>query len=186
MTFIHARKTAHAGFDGAMISIEDQDRSLWDKAAISTATKMVQTALALRLLGPYQIQAAIQAVRSEADSFAQTGWAEILGLYKTLMKFDGSAVVRLNWCVALSFVKGPKVALVESAKLDDELACYQSYHAARAAFFEAAGEYGEAVRSYQKAIDLSENSSAASFLIPKQCEAKKRPSNCSAFSPTGR
>jgi RNA polymerase sigma-70 factor (ECF subfamily) len=173
MTLIHARKAARALPDGTMISIEDQDRSLWDHDAIKGALSIVKTALSRRELGPYQIQAAIQAVHSEAVSLAETDWVEILGLYNALITYDRSAVVRLNWCVALSYVKGAQAALVASADLATELEAYQPYHAARAAFHRAAQMYEEADISYQRAIDLSENASEARFLDAKRRGAKK-------------
>ena len=173
MTLIHARKSARAASDGRMIAIEDQDRGLWDNDAISSALKGVKKALGRGAPGPYQIQAAIQAVHSEAVSFEDTGWREILGLYEALMQYDASAVVRLNWCVALSFVKGPKAALSASGDLAQELDRYQPFHAARAAFFQMAGAYRDADASYQRAIDLCDNVSAVAFLDAKRHAAKK-------------
>ncbi len=173
ISLIHARKAARVGPDGAMISIEEQDRALWDRLAINDATDGLKTALGRQTPGPYQIQAAIQAVHAEAVSFAHTGWPEILGLYKALMKYDASAVVRLNWCVALSYVKGPKAAITASADLAKDLASYQPFHAARAAFFRAAGDFTAADAAYLRAIELSENASEAAFLEAKRRCAKK-------------
>ena len=173
MTLIHARKSARALPDGTMISIEDQDRKLWDRDAILDGLKGVKAALNRSAPGPYQVQAAIQAVHSEAESFSATGWAEIMGLYEALMRYDGSAVVRLNWCVALSFVKGAEAALNASSELCEDLDRYQPYHAARAAFYGAAGRFPEADVAYARAIELSENGSDARFLDAKRREAKK-------------
>ena len=173
MTLIHARKSARALPDGTMISIEDQDRGLWDEKAISNGLKGVKTALNRHELGPYQVQAAIQAVHAEAESFAATGWAEIMGLYGALMQYDASAVVRLNWCVALSFVNGAEAALNASGELAADLDQYQPYHAARAAFYRAAGKFEDADFAYGRAIELSENGSDARFLDAKRREAKK-------------
>lgn len=173
MTLIHARKDARASADGTMVSMEDQDRTLWDHDAIKEGLAIVKTALGRGDPGPFQIQAAIQAVHSEARSFADTGWIEIMGLYEALMDYDASAVVRLNWCVALSFVKGPEAALTASAPLGAELAGYQPYHAARAAFFRTVQQYKAALTAYDKAIALSDNASAAAFLETKRRGTKK-------------
>lgn len=186
MLFIHARKAARAHPDGVMISIEDQDRSLWDQSGITEAIGLVHRALARNTFGPYQIQAAIQAVHSEAETYHQTEWGEILGLYKALMTFDASAVVRLNWCVALSYVKGADAALSASADLERELSEYQPYFAARAAFFRKALCFEDANAAYLRAIELSENNSAARFLELKRLEAKKEAEQLLGLSPTGR
>ncbi len=186
MSLIHARKAARATPDGGMISIEDQDRSLWDKAAIEPACALVKRALGRGVPGPYQIQAAIQAVHSEADTFQSTGWPEIVGLYEALMQFDASAVVRLNWCVALSFVQGPEAAIRASADLGQDLEAYQPYHAACAAFYRAAQRFEEADACYARAIGLSKNHSEAVFLDRKRREAKKEAEQMLGLSPTGR
>ena len=96
MTLIHARKAARSGADGAMVSIEDQDRSHWDSAAIAEGISVLKRALGRHSVGPFQVQAAIQAVHSEAETFEATGWGGIMGLYEALLQYDASAVVRLN------------------------------------------------------------------------------------------
>ncbi|MEJ6709270.1 MAG: hypothetical protein QNK92_10820 [Amylibacter sp.] len=115
----------------------------------------MKTALNRRGPGPYQVQAAIQAVHAEAESFAATGWTEILGLYGALLQYYGSAFVRLNWCVALSFVKGADAALTASGEFAADLDNYQPYHAERAAFYRAAGWFEDADAAYGRAIELS-------------------------------
>ncbi|GGA10318.1 RNA polymerase sigma factor [Neptunicoccus cionae] len=173
MLMIHARRHARATPDGALIPIEDQDRTAWDQPMIAQGIKLIETSLLRGSLGPYQLQAAIQAVHSEALHFHTTRWHEILGLYDLLVQFDGSAIVKLNRCVALSYVDGPEAALQSSQDLDVELAEYQPYHAARAAFYHRAKRHSLAVQSYDRAIDLCDNNSATAFLVEKRRDAKK-------------
>lgn len=173
MVMIHARRHARAQADGALIPLEDQDRTAWDQPLIAQGVGLVEQALRRGPLGPYQIQAAIQAVHSEAQTFEATRWDEILGLYGLLLRFDGSAIVKLNRCVALSYVAGPDAALAASQDLHPELADYQPFHAARAAFYHRAKLYAEALQSYDRAIELCENRSAAGFLEKKRRGTKK-------------
>ncbi|PLS20764.1 RNA polymerase sigma factor [Amylibacter cionae] len=173
MLMIHARRRARSTASGAMVPIEMQDREVWDRPMIMQGIKLIETALQRAPLGPYQLQAAIQAVHSEAQNFDATRWDEILGLYDLLVQFDGTAIVKLNRCVALSYVDGPEAALRASRELSGELAEYQPYHAAQAAFYHRAKHYPEAVHSYDRAIELCDNRSAVAFLDEKRRGAKK-------------
>ena len=173
MLMIHARRHARALADGTLIPLEDQNRATWDQGLIAQGIGLIEQALRRRPLGPYQLQAAIQAVHSEAQTFEATRWDEILGLYTLLLGFDGSAIVRLNRCVALSYVEGPDGALAASAELQTDLADYQPFHAAQAEFYRRAKRFDHAVQSYDRAIELCENRSAAAFLEEKRRGTKK-------------
>ena len=173
MILIHARRQARALADGTFVALEDQDRGLWKVAEIERGQAVVKQALGRGQTGPYQFQAAIQAVHSEAESFDQTGWREILGLYTLLLHHDDSLVIQVNRAVALSFVDGPEAALRDLAPLAEDLDKYQPFHAARAEMFRKAGAFADADTAYERAIALCDNQSAAAFLTAKRLATKK-------------
>src|SRR5262249_9979756 len=106
-----SRRTARMTPSGELITLEDQDRSLWNRAQIAEGARLIQRALAAGH-GPYAIQAAIGAVHAEAASAAETDWAEIVGLYDVLLRSDPSPVIELNRAVAVAMRDGPGAGLV--------------------------------------------------------------------------
>jgi RNA polymerase sigma-70 factor (ECF subfamily) len=161
-----SRRPARAGTDGRLITLEEQDRRLWNRERIESGTRLLERALAMRRPGPYQVQAAISGVHARSASHATTDWREITLLYRKLYELQPSPVVRLNEIVALSFAEGAHAGLTALAQIErfPVLERYQPYHAARADLLRRAGRHAEAAAAYRRAIDLSENAAEKAFL----------------------
>ncbi|GAA2631524.1 RNA polymerase sigma factor [Streptomyces vastus] len=151
MLLTDARRTARTGPHGELIPLDEQDRGLWDKAAIEEGVALVTRALSQRRPGPYQLRAAIAAVHDEADSPDSTDWPEILGLYDILVHLVPSPVERLNRAVAVAMVHGPMAGLDELASLEGELASGHRLDAVRAHLLERAGDPAAARAAYESA-----------------------------------
>ena len=161
-----SRRPARADADGRLITLEEQDRSLWSRERIESGTRLLERTLALRRSGPYQIQAAISAVHARSASHTTTDWREITLLYRKLYELRPSPVVRLNEIVALSFAESAEAGLDALRQIErfSVLERYQPYHAARADLLRRAGRHAEAAAAYRRAIDLSENAAEKAFL----------------------
>ncbi|GAB3007561.1 sigma factor-like helix-turn-helix DNA-binding protein [Streptomyces pseudoechinosporeus] len=151
MLLTDARRAARTGPHGELIPLDEQDRELWDKAAIEEGVALVTRALSQRRPGPYQLRAAIAAIHDEADSPDGTDWHEILGLYDVLVHLVPSPVERLNRAVALAMVHGPKAGLAELDALTPELATGHRLDAVRAHLLERAGDPEAARAAYESA-----------------------------------
>ncbi|MFF2654546.1 RNA polymerase sigma factor [Streptomyces sp. NPDC058045] len=151
MLLTDARRTARTGADGELIPLDEQDRGLWDKAAIEEGVTLVTWALSQRRPGPYQLRAAIAAVHDEADSPDSTDWPEILGLYDVLVHLVPSPVERLNRAVAIAMVHGPKAGLAELDALAPELITGHRLDSVRAHLLERAGDPEAARAAYESA-----------------------------------
>ena len=137
-----ARRAARTGADGSLISLAEQDRSLWDTDAIREGVGLVERALASGPLGPYRLQAAIAAVHAEAPSAEDTGWREIVALYELLERVAPNPMVTLNRAVALGMAHGPEAGLqlLDTLAGDERVAGHHRYFAVRAHLLELAGE----------------------------------------------
>jgi len=157
MLLHESRRPARASASGEVVLLADQDRSLWNRAQIADAVRLVEGALASRRFGPYTIQAAIAAVHAEAPSAEATDWPQIAGLYDVLMEMDPSPVVELNRAVAIAMRDGPAagVALIDAILARGELADYHFAHAARADLCRRLGRTAAARDSYEKALALT-------------------------------
>jgi RNA polymerase sigma-70 factor (ECF subfamily) len=164
MLLHHSRSAARLGSDLEIISLEEQDRSLWDKAAIAEGTQIVSAVLESGQPGPYQLQAAVSALHSEATSLETTNWPEIALLYGYLAQIQPNPVFELNRLVAISYADGPEKALPQLDDLSKKLANYQPFHATRADILRRSGDVDGAILDYQSAINLSENASERRFL----------------------
>jgi RNA polymerase sigma-70 factor (ECF subfamily) len=162
MLLTESRRTARTGPDGRLVLLADQDRDLWDEALISEGQALVKRCLRRNQPGPYQIQAAISAVHSDAPSAAATDWSQILALYDQLLACSPTPVVALNRAVAVAEVSGPALALSLVDELD--LDGYYLYHAIRADLLRRLGRDAEAADSYQTAFDHAHNSAERDFL----------------------
>jgi RNA polymerase sigma-70 factor, ECF subfamily len=158
MLLTEARRPARTGAAGELVPLPEQDRDRWDAALVEEGKAIVRRCLARNQPGPYQIQAAINAVHSEAP----TDWAQILALYDQLLAFTPSPVVALNRAVAVAEVHGPAAALelVDELELDG----YHVFHAVRADLLRRLGRDTEAARAYEAAIARSENAVEREFL----------------------
>jgi RNA polymerase sigma-70 factor, ECF subfamily len=165
MLLIQSRRPARTDRDGPVL-LADQDRSLWDRTLVAEGQGLVRRCLALNRPGPYQIQAAINAVHSDAASAEATDWRQILALYDQLMAMAPSPVVALNRAVAVAEVEGPGAALA----LVDGLALpgYHLFHAIRAELLARLGRCVEAVEAYDAAIGRTENVAERKLLLGKR------------------
>src|SRR5207249_2012188 len=151
MLLVESRRAARTTPDGDLVRLVDQDRSRWDRALIAEGQAIVRRCLRINRPGPYQIQAAINAVHSDAPSAAATDWRQILQLYDQLLTLAPSPVVALNRAVAVAEVAGPEAALaiVDSLPLGD----YYLWYAIRADLLARSGRATEAVEAYAAAIE---------------------------------
>ena len=150
-----ARRPARTAADGSLVLLPDQDRSLWDQGLIAEGHDLVRACLRRNQPGPYQIQAAINAVHTDAASPEETEWTQILALYDQLLAWTPTPVVALNRAVALAQVAGPAAGL--EAIEDLELEAYHPYHSVRADLLGRLGREDEARDVYETAIALTDN-----------------------------
>ncbi len=158
MASTNARRRARLDAKGNQILLADQDRKLWDRAAISEASSLLERALRRRRPGPYQIQAAISCLHSLAPSDKETDWSQILSLYNMLQDRHPSPVVSVNRAVALSKVAGPQAALASIEQIRG-VERWHLYWAAKADFLRQLARTAEAVDSYRMALTLEMNES---------------------------
>ena len=153
MLLTDARRVARAGPRGELIPLADQDRSLWNRAAIAEGTALVTDALSRAPLGPYQLQAAIAAVHAEAQRAEDTDWPQIAKLYELLAATWPSPVVTLNQAVAVAMVDGPRagLAMLEALDDDDRMTEHHRLGAVRAHLLEMAGDTDAARAGYRAA-----------------------------------
>ncbi|MFJ6675962.1 RNA polymerase sigma factor [Actinosynnema sp. NPDC091369] len=166
MLLTEARGAARTGPDGILVPLAEQDRSRWDRAAIAEGTDLITRTLAAHPVGPYQVQAAIAAVHSEAATAADTDWPQVLALYDVLHRLAPSSVAALNRAVAVAEVHGPRVAL---DLLDDlgrgVLAGHHRLLAVRAHLLERAGDADAASEAFRQAARLAGNVAEQRFLL---------------------
>jgi RNA polymerase sigma-70 factor (ECF subfamily) len=161
MLLAESRRPARVA-NGALVLLADQDRTRWDRALIAEGQALVRACLRRHQPGPYQIQAAINAVHSDAASAGLTDWSQIVQLYDQLMSFDPGPVVALNRAVAVAEVSGAAVALALVDELD--LDAYYLYHAIRADLLRRLGRNQEAARAYESAAARTDNAAEQEFL----------------------
>jgi len=166
LLLIEARRDARTRPDGTVILLSDQDRSLWDAALISEGQELVRRCLRRNQPGQYQIQAAINAVHSDARGQEDTDWRQVLALYDQLLAVSPTPVVALNRAVAVAEVHGPAIALaaIEDLELDD----YHLYHAARADLLARLDRREEARDAYVRASELTTNTAEKQLLDSKR------------------
>jgi RNA polymerase sigma factor (sigma-70 family) len=158
MLLTDARRAARATPDGALVPLTEQDRRRWDRQLIAEGTALLEQTLATsRALGPYQLQAAIAAVHDEADTVADTDWAEILALYELLYKVSPGPMVALGRAVAIAMVHGPEAGLAATGELAGPLGKHHRYHAVRGHLHEMAGDTTAAASDYRTAARYATN-----------------------------
>ena len=157
-----SRRAARTTPDGAIVLLPDQDRTRWDRALVAEGQAIVRELLRRNTPGPYQIQAAINAVHSDAPTAADTDWGQVLQLYDQLLAVAPSPVIALNRAVAVAEVEGPApaLALVDALDLDG----YHLFHATRAELLARLGRTGEAAEAYDRALALSTNAAEHALL----------------------
>jgi RNA polymerase sigma-70 factor (ECF subfamily) len=162
MLLVEARRAARTTADGHLVRLGNQDRGLWDPALIAEGQAIVRRCLQRNEPGPYQLQAAINAVHSDAASAAQTDWWQILQLYNQLQAQTPTPVVELNRAVAVAEVEGPDAALTLVDRLD--LGGYHLFHAVRADLLRRLGRSSEAAEAYGAAIARTDNAAERELL----------------------
>ena len=162
MLLLNARRAARTTSDGGLVLLADQDRSLWDRDQIAEGQSLVRQCLKRNQPGPYQLQAAINAVHSDAAQPANTDWRQILALYGQLLAMEPTPVVALNRAVALAEVEGPAAGLAAVDVL--ELGRYYLFHAVRADLLRRLGRNTEAVAAYRAAQERTDNDAERDFL----------------------
>ena len=151
--------------DGSLILLRDQDRAMWDRTMIEEGMAIVRACLRRNQPGPYQIQAAINAVHADAASIESTDWSQILALYDQLLALAPTQVVAMNRAIALAEVQGPEAAL---AIIDDlDLDGYHLFHATRADLLRRLGRLDEAALAYARAATLAGADAERAFLLQR-------------------
>lgn len=151
----HARADARLDDAGDLILLEDQDRSRWRRDLIDEGAAVLEAAMRRRTVGPYQLQAAIAALHSEASDFVSTDWRQIAALYGVLVQVDPSPVVRLNAAVAISFAHGPEHGLAALDEIDGaQIPRPHLLHAARGELLVRAGRPAAARPEFERALEL--------------------------------
>lgn len=176
MLLTDARREARSAPDGAIIALDQQDRSRWDRATITQGVELVSRALRRGPTGPYQLQAAIAAVHDEAPGAEQTDWPQILALYDVLQRIAPNPMVALNQAVALAMVHGPRAGLerVEALSHDPRLSDHHRLHAVRAHLLERAGEASSAVAHYLRAAERTSSIPERNYLMTRAAHLRDR------------
>ena len=164
MLLQHARAPARLDTGGAIVLLEDQDRTLWDRELIAEGLALVDQAVRHRRPGPYQVQAAIAALHSRAARAQDTDWAEIDLLYATLERLQPSPVITLNRSVAVAKLKGPEAALEMIEPLAARLSGYFHFYGAKGAYLQQLGRIEEARDAFQHAISLAGSAAEAAHI----------------------
>ncbi|MFI7211219.1 RNA polymerase sigma factor [Micromonospora maritima] len=162
MLLVEARRAARTGPGGVPVPLPEQDRDRWDRALVADGQDLVRRCLRRGRPGPYQIQAAVNAVHADAATAADTDWTQILALYDQLAACAPGPVVALNRAVALAEVRGPAAALAEVDRLD--LAGYHVWHVVRADLLRRSGRPVQARAAYEAAIAGTANAAERAFL----------------------
>ena len=154
-----SRREARINEDGELVTLEDQDRSRWDRREIEEGLRLIEAALRLGRVGNYQLQAAVAALHVEAKTAGETDWPQIVALYKELMRINSSAIVALNHAAAVAMSEGLEkgLTLIEEAGASGKLDHYYLFHAARADLLRRLNRLPEAANAYTRALSLTTN-----------------------------
>ncbi|HEY7642785.1 MAG TPA: RNA polymerase sigma factor [Steroidobacteraceae bacterium] len=178
-----SRRHARVDAGGALVTLEEQDRSAWDREQIDEGLALVELALNLGDPGPYQIQAAIAALHGQATAAAQTDWPQIAALYAELAKLNPSPIVLLNRAVAIGMCEGPErgLLMIDSLGVSGALAEYYLLHAARADLLRRSSRLEAAAEAYRRALALTANETERRYLQRRLTELG--PTGATAKSP---
>lgn len=166
MLFQHARHRARLASDGSLLSLEEQNRDLWDSAQIQEADRLLREILPRADIGRFTLQAAIAGLHADAKHFAHTDWREILAFYDLLLRRHPSPIVALNRAVVVSRISGPNAALKLMQELHQagSLSDYRLFHVFHADLLRQLGNNDAAEQSYHRALALTPQSSERAFL----------------------
>jgi RNA polymerase sigma factor (sigma-70 family) len=166
MLLTDARRGARTGAEGQLIPLDEQDRTRWDRALIEQGVELISATLPKQRVGPYQLQAAIAAVHGEANSTAETDWAQIVALYEVLENLADNPMVTLNRAIAVAMVDGPEAGLQALAPLDADARMREHHRlaAVRAHLHERAGDVERARELYARAASLTTSQPEQEYL----------------------
>jgi RNA polymerase sigma factor (sigma-70 family) len=169
MILTDARRPARTGPNGELIPLDEQDRTLWDRAAIAEGVALVTRTLSNGSIGAYQLQAAISAVHDEATRAEDTDWPQILALYSLLKRLSDNPMVTLNHAIATAMVHGPSAALqlLKPLDRDDRMAGHHRLDAVRGHLFEMIGDRSAAIAHYRKAAERTTSIPERNYLLTK-------------------
>ena len=161
-----SRREARANAAGELVPLEEQDRTIWHQDQIADGLQVIERALRLGRIGPYQLQAAIAAVHAEAKTPDQTDWKQIAALYRELMRIYDSPIIELNRAVAVAMSEGFEkgLALIDKLGESGDLDSYYLYHAARADLLRRLGRTASALQAYDRALALTTNAVERRYL----------------------
>ncbi|HXJ41710.1 MAG TPA: DUF6596 domain-containing protein [Bryobacteraceae bacterium] len=185
MLLTDARRHARSGTHGAAIPLDQQDRTLWDRALITEGVELLSHALKRGAGGPYQLQAAIAAIHDEASSSRETDWPQIVALYELLLRMSDNPMVRLNHAVAIAMTHGADrgLALLEElAREEEPLRNHYRLHAVRAHLYEMTGDVANAIVNYHKAATGTASLPERNYLLTQAAglRGSGRPRNAMA------
>ena len=169
-----SRRNARTNIHGELLILEEQDRSLWNRDRIAEGLSLLDRALEQHLIGPYQLQAAIAGLHAQANSPLDTDWGQIAQLYRELERLHPSAVVKLNYCVAVGMSDGLEegLRLLDKVGQTGELSGYYLYHGARAELLRRLGRREHALISYGRALELATNEVERKYLSRRMNEVR--------------
>jgi len=172
-----SRRNARVNDRSELVTLEEQDRSLWDRSEINEGLRLVESALSLGRISIYQLQAAIAAVHAEAKTADETDWPQIVALYQELMRINSSPIVALNHAAAVAMSEGAEkgLTLVEAANVKRKLEHYYLFHAARADLLRRLKRFDEATTAYTRALSLTTNNIEQQYLRKRLTEVTSRP-----------
>ena len=175
MLLQESRRATRTSPDGDLIPLDEQDRTKWNHELIEEGSLITQQALRTGRFGAYTLQAAINAVHTDAKTYAETDWAEIVGLYDALLRIEPSSVIELNRAVAVSMFEGPEpgLVLVDDLLKNRGLMNYHLAHASRADLCQRLGRFDEAKAAYLNAIRLAKQEPEKRFLSRKMQKIEK-------------
>jgi RNA polymerase sigma-70 factor (ECF subfamily) len=169
-----SRRDARVNSQGELVPLEEQDRSKWDQERIQEGLELVERALRLGRIGPYQLQAAIVALHAEAKSARETDWLQIARLYGELERIVPTPIVALNHAVTVALSEGLETGLnmIDRLGLSGELDSYHLYHAARADILRRLGRSRESAQAYRQALSLTSNAVERRYLRRRLAEVE--------------
>jgi predicted RNA polymerase sigma factor len=176
MLLTDARRAARTGPTGEIIPLDEQDRSLWDRAAIAEGVELISATLPMGRVGPYQLQAAIAAVHDEAPTAAATDWPQILGLYGVLLRMSDNPMVALSHAIATAMVEGPAAGLarLDEVAADPRIAGHYRLDAVRAHLFERAGDREGAIACYRRAAERTASTAERNYLLMQAAQLSEK------------
>ncbi|MGI5518251.1 RNA polymerase sigma factor [Streptomyces sp. CA-106131] len=180
-----ARRATRTGADGRLLRLEEQDRSVWDRAALAQAHELIVAGLRGGRAGRYLLQAAIASLYAKAPTYEETDWPQIVALYDRLLSLWPSPVVALNRTVPVSMAHGPAIALaqVEALEQDGALSRYQYLPAIKADLLQRLGRTDQAAAAYREALELTGNEAERAFLAARLTHQQTTPRKGSSLTP---